>query len=145
MSTLWRALRVIPILVLPSWAAAALAQPPPGAAVGPPPTLPDVPNTELQPPAPKHGPFLPVPPDATLVGDVRPVRGSDARAFRSDWSYADAVRFYDHDFARRGVAIVSRTVEPDAVTFRVRRPDGKIGTVVVRNSQPTLIETREPL
>ena len=144
MATRWRRLRQISILAVALGAATAWAQPPPGAAVGPPPTLPDVPDTKLEPPAPSHGPYLPVPPDATLVGNVQPAPDADDRTFRSSWSYADAVRFYDRRFAKSGAEIVSRTVDPRAVTFRVRRPDGNIATVIVRDVRPTRIETREP-
>ena len=128
------------------FAARGFAQPPPGAAVGPPPRLPSVPDTELEPPAPKNGPFLPVPADATLVGQVRPWvgGGEDDRMFRSSWSYGDVVQFYDQTLRKHGLDIVVRRVEPHGVTYQLRRRDGRLATVVVRSTQPTTIETREP-
>lgn len=126
--------------------ARAFAQAPPGP-IGPPPKLPSVPDTQLVPPPPKKGPYLPVPPGATLVGEAKPSSdtGVDDRMFRSSGSYADLVRFYDRTLQQRRVDIVSRQVRPDGVTFTLRRPDGQLATVMVRNSRPPTIETREPL
>lgn len=128
-------------------AASAWAQPPPDAAVGPPPALPSVPNTEIVPPPPHKGPYLPVPPDATLVADAKPSSntGIDDRVFRSSWSDADVLRFYDRTLQQRGLDIVSRRAQPDRVTFTVRRPDGRLGSVTVRNTRHPTIETREPI
>jgi hypothetical protein len=112
------------------------------------PTLPSVPDTKLQNPAPLgKGPYLPVPRDATLDGEVKPISGGyDERIFRVNKSYEEVVDFYDRTFAARHAQVVSRVVAPDGVTFEVRRSGHEgIGTVVVRKTTPaTLIETNEP-
>jgi hypothetical protein len=109
-------------------------------------TLPSVPHTDLQQPAPARGPYLPVPPGATLDGEVKPTEnGYDQRIFRSQLSYREAIGFYDRTFRVHRTAVVARRVTADRATFDVRRPHEGIATVVVRRTQPTtLIETREP-
>jgi hypothetical protein len=123
-----------------------LAQPPPGAAAPPEPKQPSVTAKEVEPPVPSRGPFLAMPSDATLVGEIKPfTHHTDDRTFQSSWSYRDVVRFYDDDFRNRGVHVLGRSVAPEGITFRVRGPDGKVETVIVRNTTPTTIETREPM
>ncbi len=122
----------------------ALAQPPPGAAVGPEPWLPSVPRTELERPAARRGPFLPVPPGATLVGELRPSRGGTVdRTFTTQWSYRDAIRFYDRSLGGIGAQVLSRRVWPENVTFTVRLSNGESAVAIVRNTHPVTIETRE--
>jgi hypothetical protein len=112
---------------------------------GEPRPLPSVPDTELQPPAPAGGPFVKVPPDAMLVAEVKPAAdgGMDERTFRSYWSFDHVLSFYDHDFQQRGVKVLSRRARVGGVIYQIRKPDGQTATVVVQDTKPTLIETRE--
>lgn len=136
---IWRAERLllIPLLLgVPAWASPSSEPPRP---------LPSVPDTEIQGPAPTHGPFVRVPPGSMLTAEVRPSSdgGMDERTFRSDWSFHHALSFYDHEFQRQGVEVLSRRVHANGVTFEIRKADGRTATVIVQATKPTIIETRQ--
>lgn len=110
----------------------------------------------------KAGSLVQVPPNAKLVGtsEVDEIRqfpeqksgkpmerivGVTAidRVYESERPYADAVKFFDQEFQRAGYQQTSRTVTSSATAWVVRRPDGNVANVIVRNTSPTTIEAVE--
>ncbi len=57
--------------------------------------------------------------------------------------YADTVRYFDQQFQTQGYQQLSRTVTPTATAWVVRRPDGLVSNVIVRNTTPSTVETVE--
>jgi hypothetical protein len=110
----------------------------------------------------RAGALVQVPPNARLVGtsQVDEVRefpeqnggkpmeriiGVSAidRVYEVQKPYADAVKFFDAQFRQQGFQQTSRMVTATATAWVVRRPDGNVANVIVRNTSPSTVEAVE--
>jgi hypothetical protein len=111
---------------------------------------------------PKTNSLVQVPPNARLIGtsEVDEVRqfpeqkagkpmerivGVSAldRVYEVEKPYADAVKFFDTQFQQKGFQQMSRTMTPTSTAWVVRRPDGNVANVIVRNTTPSTVEAVE--
>ncbi len=65
------------------------------------------------------------------------------RVYEVQKPYADVVKFFDTQFQQKGYQQTSRAVTPTATSWTVRRPDGNVANVIVRNTSPATVETVE--
>lgn len=116
--------------------------------------------------APKANPAPPLalPPKALLIGqsqldqvrelpELQEARGDKIirevgvaatdRLYESDRSYADTVKFFEHEIDRLNGTILKKNITSTSTAWTVRRPSGKLIDVVVRNTVPPTFEVVE--
>lgn len=105
-----------------------------------------------------------VPPKALLIGqsqldqvrelpELQEARGdkivrevgvaANDRLYESDRSYADTVKFFEHEIDRLDGTILKKNITSTSTAWTVRRPNGKLIDVVVRNTVPPTFEVVE--
>jgi hypothetical protein len=62
------------------------------------------------------------------------------RLYESDRSYADTVRWFEHEIDRLNGTILKKNITSTSTAWTVRRPTGKLVDVVVRNTVPPTFE-----
>jgi hypothetical protein len=111
-----------------------------------------------------HSAPLAVPPKALLIGqgqldqvrelpELQEARGDKIvrevgvaatdRLYESDRSYADTVKFFEHEIDRLNGTILKKNITSTSTAWTVRRPNGKLLDVVVRNTVPPTFEVVE--
>lgn len=70
------------------------------------------------------------------------IEGID-RVYQVDRSFADTVSFFDTQVKQQGFQSLARVETPSATAWTVKRPDGSVANVVVRNTNPTTFEIAE--
>lgn len=63
------------------------------------------------------------------------VHARDA-VYESPLSYADTVRYFDEQLARRRLRVVARTVTEAATAWAVQRSDATVANIIVRTTTP---------
>jgi hypothetical protein len=70
------------------------------------------------------------------------VQGID-RVFQTDRSFGDTVAYFDQQFKQGGYETMARVEAPSATAWTIKRPDGTVANVIVRNTTPTTFELAE--
>jgi hypothetical protein len=73
-----------------------------------------------------------------LVG----IEGID-RVFQTDKSMNETAMFFDQQFKQTGHEVLGRVESTHALSWTVKRPDGTVANIVVRNTRPTTFEIVE--
>jgi hypothetical protein len=76
---------------------------------------------------------------AHTVEEAQGDAGRD-RLYETDDKYAAAVSFFDKTLREDRFAVRNRTVTRTSTTWSLRRPDGSVARLAVRNTRPTTIE-----
>lgn len=76
--------------------------------------------------------------------DIVGARALD-RVFETHKSYKQTVGYYDKMVKNGSAEQIERTTTKTATAWSLKMPDGKVQNVVVRNTQPTTIETVQAL
>ncbi len=63
------------------------------------------------------------------------------RVWTTEAAYADTVRAIDAKVGTGGIQLIAKTVTPTTTAWNLQLPDGHISNAIVRNTQPTTIET----
>src|SRR5579885_1334256 len=84
-------------------------------------------------------------PEERQQSNIQRVVGVEAtdQSYESDRSYGDVVAFFDREFQGGGFQLQERTVRPHSTLWTVKRPDGMLARVAVRNTTPTTFEVVE--
>ena len=67
--------------------------------------------------------------------------GGIDRVWTTKQSYKQAVSHFDQKLKSEGIAPIAKTTTQSSTAWNVRMPDGHVANVVVRNTQPTTIES----
>lgn len=76
---------------------------------------------------------------ARTVEEAQGVAGRD-RLYETDDRYAAVVSFFDKTLREDRFTVKNRSVTRTSTTWSLRRPDGSIARLAVRNTRPTTIE-----